>query len=231
MLSIGSKDWECIHEWDIRLPPTPWLHLPATVGGKNGMEIWVPVRPWLALVKEEADWWGEAPSTAPLLCSADAAVAPFFSPCNAMPFLSLAAAPFGILAAAAFFSGAAAAPTDSVPQLPPAPLVSPFFVDGFQGCEGNLELGEIYGRKLARMDGILPPCACAATPKLRCHTGSNFTVAGLYNGAGGGDKALEHEPLSSFREATARSSAGSRGGFTAKLSTYRQQKDKRCTCP
>jgi hypothetical protein len=102
---------------------------------------------------------GDKPSaaTAPLPCSADVAVAPFFSPRDATPFLYLAAVPFGILAAGPLFSRATAAPTDFVPQLPPAPLVSPFFVDGFQGCEGNLELWEIYGRKLAWMDGILPP--------------------------------------------------------------------------
>jgi hypothetical protein len=84
---------------------------------------------------------GDKPSaaTAPLPCSADVAVAPFFSPRDATPFLYLAAVPFGILAAGPLFSRATAAPTDSVPQLPPAPLISPFFVDGFQGCEGNLE--------------------------------------------------------------------------------------------
>jgi hypothetical protein len=45
-------------------------------------------------------------------------------------------------------------------------------------------------------------------PKLRCRTGSTFAIGRTYNGAEPGGKAWEHEPSSSFRETTARSSPG-----------------------
>jgi hypothetical protein len=46
-----------------------------------------------------------------------------------------------------------------------------------------------------------------------------------YNGAGAGVVALEHEPRSSFREATTSSSLRSDGGFAAKLPARRRLAD------
>jgi hypothetical protein len=57
---------------------------------------------------------------------------------------------------------------------------------------------------LARMDQFLPSW-CQI--KVWCRTRSNFNVDRGYNGAAAGDMVWEHEPLPSFRETTASSSA------------------------
>jgi hypothetical protein len=52
-----------------------------------------------------------------------------------------------------------------------------------------------------------------------------------YNGARSVDMAWEHQPLSSFREATTCSSLGCDRGFPAKFPSHRRQIVGRCTCP
>jgi hypothetical protein len=71
---------------------------------------------------------------------------------------------------------------------------------------------------------IPPPHAVDRVPPSRDHSAA-------YNGAGSVDMAWEHEPLSSFREATACSSLGCDRGFRAKFPSHRRQIVGRCTCP
>jgi hypothetical protein len=67
--------------------------------------------------------------------------------------------------------------------------------------------------------------------KARCRTGLTSAVGRAYNGAETGDKAWEHEPPSSFRETTARSSPGRGEGIFEKMPARRRLVVTRCTFP